>query len=86
MPCSRPITNAPDDPVRQWLIRNPNGDWHAGRKIAEVAANLLESAQLVPLHELPTRQVEALRRGQEDRAALKALLENDIAALQPHAR
>ena len=59
---TRTITDA-----RNWLA-NPNGDWHAGLDIAEVAANLLESAQLVPLHELPTRQVELLRRGQEDRA------------------
>ena len=51
-----------------------------------MAANLLESAQLVPLHELPTRQVELLRRGPEDRPALKTLLEKDIAALQPHAQ
>ncbi len=69
--------------ARNWLA-SANGDWHAGLDIAEVAANLLESAQLVPLHELPTRQVELLRGGAEDRAALKALLEKDIAALQPY--
>jgi hypothetical protein len=51
-----------------------------------VAANLLESAQLVPLRELPTRQVEVLRRGQEDRPSLRALLEKDVAALQPYER
>jgi hypothetical protein len=77
---TRTITDA-----RNWLAK-PDGDWHAGLDIAEVAANLLESAQLVPLHELPTRQVELLRRGQEDRPALKALLEKDIAALQPYER
>ena len=71
--------------ARNWLA-NANGDWHAGLDIAEVVANLLESAQLVPLHELPTRQVEMMRRGQEDRPALEALLEKDIAALQPHVR
>ena len=71
--------------ARNWLA-NPNGDWHTGLDIAEVAANLLESAQLVPLRELPTRQVETLRRGQEDRPALRTLLEKDIAALQPHER
>jgi hypothetical protein len=63
-----------------------HGDWHAGLDIAEVAANLLESAQLVPLHELPTRRVEMLRRGPEDRPALKTLLENDVAALQSYER
>lgn len=71
--------------ARNWLT-NTNGDWHAGLDIAEVAANLLESAQLVPLHELPTRQVEMMRRGQEDRPALKTLLEKDVAALQPYER
>jgi hypothetical protein len=71
--------------ARNWLA-NANGDWHTGLDIAEVAANLLESAQLVPLHELPTRQVEMLRRGPEDRQALKALLEKDVVALQLYER
>ena len=71
--------------ARDWLA-NPNGGWHAGLDIAEAAANLLESAQLVPLHELPTRKVELLRRAQEDRPALKTLLEKDITALQPYER
>ncbi|MCY2954435.1 MAG: hypothetical protein NTU53_21095 [Planctomycetota bacterium] len=70
--------------ARKWLA-DPNADWNAGLDIAEVAANLLESAQLVPLRELPTRQVAVLRRGPENRAALRTLLEKDIAALQPHA-
>jgi hypothetical protein len=71
--------------VRKWLA-NADGDWNAGLDIAEVAANLLESAQLVPLHELPTRQVALLRRGSEDRPALRTLLEKDIAALQSYER
>ncbi len=71
--------------ARAWLA-NTNGDWHAGLDIGEIAANLLESAQLVPMHDLPTRQIELLRRGQEDRPALRALLEKDIAALQPYTR
>ncbi len=78
------VTRAISD-ARGWLA-NANGDWGAGLDIAEVAANLLESAQLVPLHELPTRQVELLRRSSENRVALRALLEKDIAALQPYAR
>jgi hypothetical protein len=68
--------------ARTWLAK-PNGDWHAGLDIVEEAANLLESAQLAPLRELPTRQVELLRRGREDRPALEKLLEKDINALQP---
>ena len=50
----------------------------------EVAANLLESAQLVPLHELPSSEVGKLRRGPEDRATLKTLLEKEIVTLQPY--
>jgi hypothetical protein len=71
--------------ARDWLA-NATRDWQAGLDLAETAANLLESAQLVPLHELPTRQVELLRRGSEDRAALRALLEKGIAALQLYER
>jgi hypothetical protein len=71
--------------ARKWLA-DPNGDWNSGLDIAEAAANLLESAQLVPLHELPTRQVAILRRGKEDRQTLRTLLETCIVALQPHAR
>ena len=71
--------------ARNWLV-DPNNDWKSGLDIAEVAANLLESAQLVPMREPPTRQVELLRRGQEDRQTLKALLEREIAVLQPYAR
>lgn len=71
--------------ARGWLSA-PGGDWNRGLDIAEVAANLLESAQLVPLRELPTRRVELMRHAPEDRAALKALLEKDISALQPYAQ
>ncbi len=78
------VTRAIAD-ARRWLA-NPDADWLTGLDIAEVAANLLESAQLVPLHELPTRRVALLRRGQEDRPALRALLQKDVVALQPYAR
>jgi hypothetical protein len=71
--------------ARRWLA-SPEGDWRGGLDIAEAAANLLESAQLVPLHDLPTRRVEVLRRGPEDRPALRTLLEKDIAALEPYTR
>jgi hypothetical protein len=71
--------------ARAWLA-DPNGDWKAGLDIAETAANLLESGQLVPLNELPTRRVESLRRGFENRQALRSLLEKYIAALAPFAR
>ncbi|MGO8764380.1 MAG: hypothetical protein ACLQSR_04500 [Limisphaerales bacterium] len=77
---TRTITDASN-----WLA-DSNGDWRTGLNIAETAANLLESAQLVPLHELPTSKVEKLRRGPEDRATLKTLLENDIVSLRPYER
>ncbi|MGA2557271.1 MAG: hypothetical protein ABSG04_13455, partial [Verrucomicrobiota bacterium] len=78
------VTRAISD-ARNWLA-NPNGDWNAGLDTAEAAANLLESAQLVPLRELPTRQVGLLRRGPENRPALRTLLEKDAFALQPYER
>jgi hypothetical protein len=65
---------------------NSDASWEEGLNAAEMLANLLESAQLVPLSELPTRQVGMLRRGKEDRQALRTLLEKDIVALQPYAR
>jgi hypothetical protein len=73
---TRVITDA-----RHWLAA-ANGDWQTGLDTAEEAANLLESAQLVPLHVLPTREVAQLRRGPKNRAALTALLEKEAAALQ----
>ena len=71
--------------ARYWLA-DSNADWNAGLDIAETAAHLLESAQLVPLHDLPTREVAMLRRGRENRQTLKTLLEKEIAFLQPYAR
>ncbi|MEJ2653325.1 MAG: hypothetical protein P8173_16500 [Gammaproteobacteria bacterium] len=69
--------------AHRWL-GDSNSDWESGLDIAEVAANLLESAQIVPMRELPTRQVELLRRGQEDRQALSAFLEKEIVTLLPY--
>ena len=71
--------------TRAWLD-NPTADYKAGLDLAEVAANLLESAQLVPFRDLPTRQVAVLRRAPENRPALRTLLEKDLAALQPYTR
>ncbi len=69
--------------AHRWL-GDPNSTWESGLDIAEVAANLLESAQIAPMRELPLRQVELLRQGQEDHEALKAILEKDIVLLQPY--
>lgn len=70
--------------ARNWL-GGANADWNRGLDLAETAANLMESAQIVPLHELPTRQVAQLRRGQENLAELRTLVQNDITAMQPYA-
>jgi hypothetical protein len=69
--------------AHRWL-GDPNSTWEAGLHIAEVAANLLESAQIAPMRELPLREVELLRKGQENRQSLKAVLEKDIQILQPY--
>ncbi len=69
--------------AHKWL-GDPNSTWEAGLDIAEVAANLLESAQIAPMRELPLREVELLRKGQENRQALKAILDKDIIMLQPY--
>ncbi len=71
--------------AHEWLA-SANPDWEAGLDIAETAANLLESAELVPMREPPTRQVELLRRGEKDLPMLRAVLQKYISILQPYTR
>ena len=68
---------------KAWLA-DPNPNWEAGLDLAEVSANLLEAAQLAPMHNLPTRQVELLRNGQPDIPALRAMLEKFTSLLEPY--
>jgi len=68
---------------KDWLA-DTNADWDVGLNLAEVSANLLEAAQLVPMHDPPTRQVELLRTGQRDVTALRNLLAKFTAILQPY--
>jgi hypothetical protein len=68
---------------RNWLA-DPSPDWEAGLDLAEISANLLEAAQLAPMHDLPSRQVILLRKGQPDIPALRALLEKFTALLEPY--
>ncbi|MGD0471043.1 MAG: hypothetical protein ABSA54_21920 [Terriglobales bacterium] len=68
---------------KRWLA-DPNPDWETGLDMAEVSANLLEAAQLTPMHILPSRQVILLRNGQPDMPALRALLEKFTAILEPY--
>jgi hypothetical protein len=71
--------------ARVWLS-DPNADWETGLDIAEIAANLLESAQLAPMREPPTRQIELMRRDQPHLPALRDTLEKYIALLEPLVR
>ncbi len=68
---------------KTWLA-DPNPDWETGLDLAEVSANLLEAAQLAPMHILPSRQVILLRNGQPDMPTLRALLEKFTSILEPY--
>jgi hypothetical protein len=68
---------------KAWLA-NPNAEWKAGLDLAEVSANLIEAAQLAPMHILPSRQVLLLRKDQPDIPALHSLLEKFTALLEPY--
>lgn len=68
---------------KAWLA-NPLADWNAGLDLAEVSANILEVAQLAPMHNPPTRQVDMMRKGQPDMIALRAILEKFVALLEPY--
>ena len=58
-------------------------DWETGIHIAEVGANMLESAQLAPMHDAPNAEVNRLRET-HDLKQLKALLDKQYALLQPY--
>jgi len=68
---------------RKWLTA-ANPGWSEGLDLAEVSAHLAEAAQLVAMHDLPTRKVQLLRNGSPDLPALRALLVNLTAALEPY--
>ena len=68
---------------REWLAEaNPDGQ--QGLDLAEISAHLLEAAQLIALHNLPTRKLAGLRADQPDIPRLRALLENFTSALEPY--
>ena len=68
---------------KKWLA-DTDADWKAGLDLAEISANLLESAQLVPMRELPSRRVELLRKGNADLPALRALLARFNSLMEPY--
>jgi hypothetical protein len=67
----------------RWLA-DTNADWQLGLDLAERSANLLEAAQLIAMHDLPTRQVDLLRKGQPDMPALRALVQKFTAILEAY--
>jgi hypothetical protein len=67
---------------KKWLA-DANAGWSEGLDLAEISANLLESAQLIAMYDPPTRTVDLLRRGAPDMAALRAAIEKYTAILEP---
>jgi hypothetical protein len=68
---------------RNWLAQ-PNPDWQEGLKQAEIEANLLEAAQLVPMREPPTRTVDLLRAAPPNVPALQAIVRRYVSILEPY--
>jgi hypothetical protein len=68
---------------KNWLA-DTNAAWAPGLDLAERSANLLEAAQLIAMHDPPTRQVDLLRKGQPDMTALRALVQKFTAILEPY--
>ncbi len=68
---------------RKWLA-DTNADFQRGLNLAERSANLLEAGQLVPMRELPTREVNLLRQKSPDMAALRKLIEQMTVQLAPY--
>jgi hypothetical protein len=68
---------------KQWLAQ-PEASWERGLDIAETAANLLESGELVAMREPPTRTVDLMRQGIPDLPALRALVQKFVDLLEPY--
>jgi hypothetical protein len=68
---------------KKWLA-DPDAAWDLGLDLAERSANLLEAAQLIAMHDLPTRQVDLLRKGQPDLPALRALVQKFTGILEAY--
>ena len=68
---------------KAWLA-SPAPNWNEGLKQAEIEANILEAAQLVPMREPPTRALELLRNAPPAIPALQALVRRYVAILEPY--
>jgi hypothetical protein len=68
---------------KAWLA-SPAPNWDEGLKQAEIEANILETAQLVPMREPPTRALELLRNAPPDIPALQSLVRRFVSILEPY--
>jgi hypothetical protein len=68
---------------KQWLAQ-PDASWERGLDIAETAANLLESGEVVAMREPPTRTVDLMRQGKPDLPALRPLVQKFVDLLEPY--
>jgi hypothetical protein len=67
---------------KKWLA-DPDPNWEEGLDIAERSANLLEAAQLIAMHDPPTRIVDLLRAGPPNVPALRPYLQKWTELLEP---
>ena len=70
---------------RIWLDV-PGAPYADGLRLAEIAANLLEANELVPMRDPPSRRVVLLRAAPPDPAALHQLLAGLLSQLEPYQR
>ncbi len=68
---------------KAWLIGSDPA-WDGGLNLAEVSANLLEAAQLAPMHDLPSRQVALLRNGPPNLPAIRSILQRFTLMLEQY--
>jgi hypothetical protein len=68
---------------KTWLA-NPNPDWNEGLEAGELAANMLQANQLIAMRNPPVRTVAILRASPPDMAALKDVVRQYVAALEPY--
>jgi hypothetical protein len=68
---------------KEWLMAS-DAAWDAGLDLAEISANLIEAAQLAPMHDLPSRQVALLRNGPPNLPALRSILQRFTSLLEPY--
>jgi hypothetical protein len=58
--------------LKKWQEENDPA-WEEGLRLAEIAANLLEAGELVPMNDPPSRELKKLREGAPNLAALRQI-------------